>query len=153
MNSKLELNGTDFNIEIKDIMFDKKYSATIEFNILLDILYLCEIGGFLENTIKTGLDEEELLDKKFKIEIGDIGEDSSSIKFVGDFLTLSINDFQIDTKFNLNVSTWLEEITTNEIKEISKIQKKTWYNMDSKLTGEEINKVWDKEWQIIIEEM
>jgi hypothetical protein len=134
-------------------MFDKKYSATIEFNILLDILYLCEIGGFLENTIKTGLDEEELLDKKFKIEIKGIGKDSLFTEFIGDFLTLSINDFQIDTKFNLNTSIWLEEITTDKIKEISKIQKKTWYNIDSNLTGEEINKIGDKKWQIIIEEM
>jgi hypothetical protein len=150
MKYKLELNGTDFSIEIKDIVFDKKYSATIEFNILLDILYLCKIGHFLENIIKNSSEEEELLDKKFKIEIKDVGKDSL---FIGNFLTLSVKDFEIDTKFNLNVSLWSEGITTNKIKEISKIQKKTWYNMDSNLTGDEINKIWDKKWQVIIEEM
>lgn len=154
-NFKLEVTGTDLTIRINDLEYGDHSIATIEYNILLPILEFKKIGLFLEQIVKgtTEDNEDGLIDKKFKITTNETLKELPILKMIVDDFTISIDNFGINTEFNIKISILADQLTIEKLKEISEVQKKTWVSAYNGLDGKEILELWDKKWTMIIEEM
>ena len=154
MENEIKLIGTDFLIDINNFKYDldaQCYSAEVKSYIQLPVSELKNIGNFLEKVVED--DCEELADKNFRIIINGIDEKSLNLEIEGSEFALSIENYLLDTEFNLGIQIWDSRLTNKKLREISEIQDRTWISMNKSDSGEEINKVWDRKWEIIINEI
>ena len=147
--NKIELNGADFLIEVNeisaDLFADDIYNSEVELSIDLPFVNLISLADFLEGVVVGDCDSKE-----FKIDIS--SDDGSKIQLVGSGLSWGMPVAVLGISFVLELRLWCR-LTAADIMEISRLQSKTWVDVDETLSGEEITAVWDKKWRLLVEEL
>ena len=148
----MELNGTDFLINIVDLSASlvpkadvPTYIAEVEFSIDLPFINLVSLADFLEMVVVGDLDSKE-----FKISVTSADGDDN-IKLKGYGLSWGVPVTVLDDSFILELKLWCELLDA-DIMNISRLQSKTWIEIDDSLSGAEINAVWERKWLLCIEE-
>ena len=154
MENEIKLIGTDFLLDLNYFKYDldaQCYSAEVKLYIQLPVSELKNIGNFLEKIVED--DCEELADKNFRIIINGIDEKSANLELEGSEFVLSIEDYLLDSEFNLEIQIWASKLTNKKLREISEIQNRTWITINEYEDKGEILKTWNKKWEIIINEI
>jgi hypothetical protein len=153
MNSKLELVGDNLDITVSSLeeLYKDIYSTgVIELKITVSTSDIKKVISFIEE-IKKDKNEWDLLDVELNVKIKEISENPLFVEFSGEPLEIALSDAIMDSLTKLTVRITDMNITEEKWCQVKDIQDKMWSNSETPL--EELRKIWDIKWQIIIEEM
>ena len=148
----MELNGTDFLININDLNADlfinNIYNAEVEFSIDLPLVEMMNFVVFLELAVTEDCD-----DKEFEIVVHDLSPSAGAeLKLEGSGLSWLVPAAILDSTFTLELKMWCR-LTNADIVNISELQKKTGVDIDDNLSVDEINAIWEKKWEIAVKDV
>ena len=152
MENKLDLIGSDFSLEINKLEYDELCAADIEFLINLPVTEMKKIAYFSEKVIRENRNEG-IWDKNFLITICELEEKIHKLELIGTNLTWSAPVHLINIDFEFGINIWAEKLTHKKLNELTKIQERTWLNSKADMSSQDISKIWEKKWNLTVEEM